>query len=169
MSGRDYRQFKDLTRVWVSRANEVYLADNGNHRVMVFDEKMQKLHELSKWPLYRLRYPNGIDGTLDGRLAIADTGNHRVVILDAAKKIQQIIGKFGTSPGHLSRPMEARFGPNGDLYVLNAGNCRIDIFRAPRPFKQFPRCPLSKPPEKTEKLEDLLPPPSEEPLGQDSL
>lgn len=170
MSGIDYRQFKDITRVWVARNGDIHLADNGNHRIMVFNKEMQKKAELIKWPYYRLRYPNGIDGSLDGRLAVADTGNHRVVILDSEFKIQQIIGKFGISAGSLSRPMEARFGPNGDLYVLNTGNCRIDIFRGPS-SRQFPRCPAAEPEPEEEKppLEELLPPPSEKPEGQDSL
>jgi sugar lactone lactonase YvrE len=159
MSGRDYRQFKDLTRVWVSRQGDIYLADNGNHRVMVFDKSLGKKSEINKWPLYQLRYPNGIDGATDGRIAIADTGNHRVVILDSNYQIIQIIGKFGTRPGHFSKPMEARFGPNGDLYVLNTGNCRIDIYRHPQKIEQFPRCPQPKPVPEPEpaKLEELLP------------
>lgn len=166
MSGIDYRQFKDLTRVWVSQTGDIYLADNGNHRVMVFDKGMQKKAELIKWPYYSLRYPNGVDGSLDGRIAIADTGNHRVVILDSEHKIKQIIGKFGTGKGKLSKPMEARFGPNGDLYILNSGNCRIDIFRGPA-SRQFPRCPKPEPVKTPEpaKLEELLPPPAK---AQDS-
>lgn len=159
MSGRDYRQFKNLTRVWIARGGDIYLADNGNHRVMVFDSSLQKKAEICKWPGYQLRHPNGIDGSSDGRLAIADTGNHRVVILNSAFEILQIIGKFGTRPGYLSRPMEARFGPNGDLYVLNTGNCRIDIFRHQQKIKQFPRCPPPPAPPAPEptRLEELVP------------
>lgn len=170
MSGRDYRQFKDLTRVWVSGSGDIFLADNGNHRIMVFDSEMAKKAEICKWPYYQLRYPNGIDGSLDGRIAVADTGNHRILILSPDFKILQIIGKFGTRPGHLSKPMEARFGPNGDLYVLNSGNCRIDIFRSPVSSRQFPRCPKPEPEPEPQppQLEELLPPESEKPKGQDS-
>ncbi|MEW6708383.1 MAG: NHL repeat-containing protein [Candidatus Riflebacteria bacterium] len=173
MSGRDYRQFKNLTRVWVSTGGDIYLADNGNHRIMVFDQALQKKAEIGKWPLYRLRHPNGIDGALDGRIVIADTGNHRVLILSPDYKIRQIVGKFGTLPGHLAKPAEARFGPNGDLYILNSGNCRIDIFRNTETSRQFPRCPRPEPPppepvKEEPKLEELLPPPGDQPAGQDS-
>ncbi|GAB4267252.1 MAG: hypothetical protein Kow0029_01640 [Candidatus Rifleibacteriota bacterium] len=162
LSGRDYRQFKDPTRIWVSRSEEIYIADNGNHRILVFDSNMNKKAELAKWPYYQLRYPNGIDGSLDGRIAIADTGNHKVLILDSNYKIMQIIGKFGSGPGKLAKPMEVRFGPNGDLYILNSGNNRIDIYRAPKTVRQFPRCPAPEPepePEPEKKnLEEYLPP-----------
>ena len=161
MSGRDYRQFKDITRVWVGLNGDIFLTDNGNHRVMVFENNMQKKAELIRWPHYTLRYPNGIDCSPDGMLVIADTGNHKVIILDADYKIQQIIGGFGTGPGKFVRPHEARFGPNGDLYVLDTGNGRIQIFRGPV-FRQFPRCPVPEPPEPPpppQKIEELLPPP----------
>lgn len=161
MSGRDYRQFKDITRVWVSLNGDIFLTDNGNHRVLIFENNMQKKAELIRWPGYTLRYPNGIDCSLDGRLVIADTGNHKVLVLDADYKIKQIIGGFGTADGRFVRPHEARFGPNGDLYVLDTGNGRIQIFRGPR-FRQFPRCPEPEPPPEKQKLEELLPPPVKE-------
>ncbi|MDD2998774.1 MAG: NHL repeat-containing protein [Candidatus Riflebacteria bacterium] len=166
MSGRDYRQFKDITRVWVGLNGDIFLTDNGNHRVLIFENNMKKKAELIKWPGYALRYPNGIDCSLDGRLAIADTGNHKVLILDENYVIKQIIGGFGTADGRFVRPHEARFGPNGDLYVLDTGNGRIQIFRGPQ-SRQFPRCPQPEPeaPAPLQKLEELLPPPV---LPQDS-
>jgi sugar lactone lactonase YvrE len=162
MSGRDYRQFEDLTRVWTSVEGDIYLTDNGNHRIMVFDSSLQKKAELHKWPFYALRYPNGIDMSADGRLAIADTGNHKVLVIDRDFNILQIIGGFGTRDAKFARPHDVRFGPNGDLYVLDTDNGRIQLFRG-RQIRQFPRCPAPEPevepaPEPT-KLEDLLPPP----------
>ncbi len=159
MSGRDYRQFKDLTRVWVGADGDIYVTDNGNHRVMLYDSSFKPKTELGRWEKYRLRYPNGVDVSLDGRLAIADTGNHKVLIVGADYKIIQIIGGFGTAPGRFVRPHEVRFGPNGDLYVLDTGNARIQIFRGPQ-IRQFPRCPAPEPePLPPPKLEELLPPP----------
>lgn len=162
MSGRDYRQFKDLTRVWVGVNGDIYVTDNGNHRIMVFDSNFQKKAEINKWPHYALRYPNGIDVALDGRLAIADTGNHKVIILSPDYDILQIIGGFGTRDGRFARPHEARFGPNGDLYILDTDNGRIQLFKGPQ-GRQFPRCPAPEPlaeivPD-SPKLEELLPPP----------
>ncbi|PKL51136.1 MAG: hypothetical protein CVV42_00825 [Candidatus Riflebacteria bacterium HGW-Riflebacteria-2] len=159
MSGRDYRQFKDLTRVWVGTDGDIYVSDNGNRRVMLFDSSLKKKAEIGRWEKYRLRYPNGIDRSLDGRLAIADTGNHKVIILDTNHKIIQVVGRFGTSPGCFVRPHEVRFGPNGDLYVLDTGNARIQVFRGPQ-IRQFPRCPAPEPPPPPQKLEELLPPPA---------
>lgn len=161
MSGRDYRQFKDITRVWTGINGDVFVADNGNHRILVYDSSLKFKSEIGKWEHYRLRYPNGIDVSLDGRIAIADTGNHKVLILDSNYNIIQIVGGFGTRDGRFARPHEARFGPEGDLYVLDTDNGRIQIFKGAS-VRQFPRCPAPEPdvvPE-PQKLEELLPPPS---------
>ncbi|NLI74905.1 MAG: hypothetical protein GX442_00525 [Candidatus Riflebacteria bacterium] len=142
MSGRDYRQFKDLSRVCVTK-DLIYVADNGNRRVLVFDKELKWKEELTEWPFYRLRYPNGIHNSLDGRLAITDTGHHTVLILAPDRHILQIVGGFGTQKGRFSNPWEAHFGPHGDLYVLDTRNCRIQVFRGPY-SKEYERCP--KPP-----------------------
>lgn len=168
-SGRNYGRFKDLTRVWVDADSQIYLADNRQNRVLVFDSELNMINELKKWPHYRLRNPNGIDGSRDGRLAIADTENHRIVILDQDRDIAQVLGGFGTPVGKMIRPYEARFGPNGHLYVLDTGNNRIQIFTG-KFMIQFPRCPEPEAPApiQTEPLEELLPPPTPEPAGKDS-
>ena len=146
MSGRDYRQFKNPSRVWVaSLTGEVYITDNGNHRVMVFGPDWKKREELTTWPFVTLRYPNGIHTARDGRLAITDTGNHRVLILNPDRTIKQILGGHGTEPGRFIEPWEARFGPHGDLYVLDTGNNRIQIFRGPLSVEYEP-CPKPPPP-----------------------
>ncbi len=144
MSGRDYRQFKDITRVWVASNGDIYLTDNGNHRIMVFNANLKKKKEIIKWEGYRLRYPNGVDGAKDGRIAIADTGHHNVLILTPDYKIEQILGGFGTSKGKFSKPREVRFGPGGNLYVLDTENCRIQVFKGHRSV-EFPKCHFSDP------------------------
>ncbi len=161
MSGRDYRQYKDVARVLVNQENEVFLADNGNHRFLVYDKDLNFKKEIARWPHYRMRYPNGIDVALDGRIVISDTGNHKILILNSSYELIQIIGGFGTRPGRFVRPHEARFGPHGHLYVLDTGNSRIQVFHGAQ-IRQFPRCPAPEPPPPSEppKLEDLLPPPS---------
>ena len=170
MSGRDYRQFKDLVRVYVkSPSGDIFVSDNGNHRIMAFDKEFNKIAEIAKWKHYHLRYPVGIDFSLNGLMAIADTGNNKVLILDENFKILQILGGFGTKNGQFVKPMEARFGPNGNLFVLDSGNCRIQVFKGAQ-IRQFPRCPKPEPvmPPSPPDLEKLLPPASEEPAGKDS-
>jgi len=160
MSGRDYRQFKDLSRVCVTK-DEIFISDNGNRRVMVFDKALKKKEELTQWPFYQLRYPNGVHFSLNGRLALTGTGHHHVLILAPDRHIQQIVGKFGVGPGQFSSPWEAHFGPYGDLYVLDTMNCRIQVFRGPY-SKEYERCPKpqsSLPPEPPPPFQPVFVPP----------
>lgn len=157
MSGRDYRQLKNPTRVWVDLNGDIYVADNGNHRIMVYENNMQKKEEIIKWEGYRMRYPHSMDVAKNGWMAIADTGNHKVLILDETRELRQIIGGFGTENGRFIKPHEVRFGPRGDLYVLDTGNGRIQIFKGMQIPDQFPRCPMPEPVVQ-QPLEELLPP-----------
>ncbi len=154
MSGRDYKQFKNLTRVWVDQNGDIYVADNGNHRILVFENNMNKKEEIIKWEGYTMRYPNSFDVAKNGWMAIADTGNHKILMLDENRELRQIIGGFGTEHGKFIKPHDVRFGPNGDLYVLDTGNGRIQIFKGMQIPDQFPRCPEPEPikPVKKKKL-----------------
>ncbi len=162
MSGRDYKQFKNPTRVWVDLNGDIYIADNGNHRILVFENNMKKKEEIIKWQEYSMRYPNSFDVAKNGWIAIADTGNHKILMVDETRELRQIIGGFGTENGKFIKPHDVRFGPNGDLYVLDTGNGRIQIFKGMKIEDQFPRCPVPEPieePIQTQPLEELLPPP----------
>ncbi|MFZ2958937.1 MAG: NHL repeat-containing protein [Candidatus Ozemobacteraceae bacterium] len=128
-SGRYTRQYNDPMRVWISLDGDVFLADTGNHRILVFDGELQYKRTLSSWPDCTMRYPHGIDGDGKGLLAICDTGHHRILILNDRDELVQIVGGFGIEPGQFSSPREARFAPDGRLFVLDTGNGRVQIYR----------------------------------------
>jgi sugar lactone lactonase YvrE len=131
MSGRFLKQCKDLTRVFPAPTGELFLADTGNHRILVLDRSLQTKQVIRRWPFYALRHPHGIHGDGAGQLVIADTGNHKVLILDSAFQLLQVIGTKGAGLGEFSAPREARFGPGKALYVLDTMNSRIQVFRSP--------------------------------------
>ena len=168
MSGRLDRQYKNPTRVFVNSLGELLITDSGNHRVLWHsaDGKPKKI--LREWPDHKLRYPQGIDGDGLGRMSVCDTGNHQVLILDEEGDLKQILGGFGIQEGRLVEPREARFGVDGNLYVLDSQNSRIEIFRwvgeqpvSPKSIPLPPPPPASAP---------VLPPspPASEPRGTDS-
>lgn len=125
--GRDYGRFNDVSAV---KATEeyIYVVDRNNNRVVIFDKDLIFVKELKTWPRYSLKKPNGIDISEGGFVAISDTENHNVVILCPDYKIVQIIGGFGTSNSNFARPFQARFLDDNNLYVLDTGNNRIQIF-----------------------------------------
>lgn len=162
MSGRFERQYKDLNRICVKDNGEILLADNGNHRILLLDQELKTSKIFREWPEYKLRYPNGVHASANGRIVIADTGNHKVLILTPDGKLQQILGGPGTEPGRFFRPFDVKFGPHGDIYVLDTDNCRIQIFRGPYTKEyewQPPVEPVIEPASETTPLEALELPP----------
>ncbi|MBF0409576.1 MAG: hypothetical protein HQM10_19705 [Candidatus Riflebacteria bacterium] len=152
-SGRNNMQFKDLERICCFSGGGFLLTDSGNHRILVFDASRKVRKVLAKWPYYSLRYPRGVDADDEGRFLICDTGNHKILILENdGTVISQIIGKNGIQDAQFSYPHEARFAPKGYLFVLDTGNCRIQIFRGPYkeetpPIQASPSMPLTLPPD----------------------
>ncbi len=166
MSGRRWRQFKDPTRIHLARNGRIYVTDSGNHRILISGKDGRPEQVLQKWPYYRLRYPQGVDSDSSGLIAVADTGNHRVLILEG-DQLLQVIGGFGVEMGRFVEPREARFGPDGNLYVLDSNNCRIQIYervggKPPPP----PKPPAAEPPA-SEPLQLPPGPPESEPADNE--
>ncbi|HTC22353.1 MAG TPA: NHL repeat-containing protein, partial [bacterium] len=60
---------------------------------------------------------------------MADTGNNRVEEYTTAGVFEKTIGVSGTNgPGQLESPAGLAMGPDGNLYVADNGNSRIDVF-----------------------------------------
>ncbi len=135
MSGRDYRQVKDPTRIYIDHEGEVWFSDTSNHRVLRFGADQQWKAQYQRWPDLVMNRPCGVHGN-EKYVAIADTGNSRVILLDRQGKVLGVIGRHGIRPGEFAQPKDVRFGPDGRLYVLDTMNCRIMAFA---PFGAPPR------------------------------
>jgi uncharacterized protein (TIGR03663 family) len=123
----------------------IYVADSGNHRVQVFD---QEGNFLLKWGSEgiepgQFNEPWGIAIGADGTVFVADTWNHRVQVFSSTG---QFITAFGTfvnvqhdvqaEPGGFWGPRDIAIGPQGNLYVTDTGNKRIQKFTPAGEFLQ---------------------------------
>lgn len=62
-------------------------------------------------------------------LVIADSGNHRLVLLDPYRyRIRDIWGGFGTEPGRFDNPWSVASDSDGNIYVVDYGNGRVQKF-----------------------------------------
>jgi hypothetical protein len=64
----------------------------------------------------------------DGNLLVVEDNNHRIVIADRHGDVKGQIGSIGQAPGDLYYPGDLVRGKNGNLYVLEVRNRRIQIF-----------------------------------------
>ena len=117
--------FDRPTGVAVDARGRVLVADTGNDRIRVLDG--------GDWADYvGFRRPMDVAASGD-RLYVADTGNARVVVVSDQPRVL-VIGGYGTGDGRFQRPVAVAVDPDGDLYVVDAGQHRIQKFDAAGKF-----------------------------------
>lgn len=87
--------------------------------------------------------PWGISVAPNGNVYVADTWNHRVEYFDLSGKF---LGKFGSlgdakgqvqdQPGGFYGPRAIAISPQGDVYVTDTGNKRIEVFSSTGQFQR---------------------------------
>lgn len=113
-------------------AGNVYVADAGRRRILVYDPL--GLHLKTLGDTEDLGRPTGVAVSGDGsRIYVVDRADndserHRIVILDSIGRKIGEFGRRGSGPGEFNIPVQAAVGPDGRVYVLDAGNFRIQIF-----------------------------------------
>lgn len=87
-----FNQPKDI---FVSQDSQIYIADTGNSRIVVLNERFEYIREVSEFDhsgrTDTFQAPSGIYVTENKDMYVADTENHRVVHLNDAGKLVQII------------------------------------------------------------------------------
>jgi DNA-binding beta-propeller fold protein YncE len=116
-------------------AGNLYVVDGTLKRVMVYDANGKYQRAIGVNQLNHR--PSGIAVDPQGkRLYVVETGEtsgegHRVRVFDQASGEHLFdFGKRGSGDGELNLPRDAALAPNGDLYVVDGGNFRVQIFSA---------------------------------------
>ena len=121
--------FREANDFHVSSAGNIYIADTGNHRVIMFDSDWQFVREIKTFSLdgteHTFAQPHGIYVTDDESLYVADTGNARIVQFDSQGVATRIIGEpksdlEGAFPvGFTYRPLKVAVDGIGRMYVIS--------------------------------------------------
>jgi uncharacterized protein (TIGR03663 family) len=146
-------QFNFPRALAVGADGRIYVADSGNHRVQVFDAEGQYERQWgSMCKLYdgaqgcqgdgrgQFNEPWGIAVGGDGSVYVSDTWNHRLQKFDSEGNFVTMWGVFETTGGELGQP-GAMYGPrgivvgeDGNVYVVDTGNKRVQVFGADGTF-----------------------------------
>lgn len=118
--------------------SNVYVADVARRQILVYDSLGLFVRAIGG-PDDLVR-PVGVAVDASGqRIYVTDRGSndndlHHIVIYDGAGNKLQVLGGRGAGPGQFNAPIQAAVGRDGRLYVLDAGNFRVQAFAADGSF-----------------------------------
>lgn len=111
----------------------LYVCDAAKKHVVVFDRDGKYLRTIGDSSLFSR--PAGLTVDPQGkRLFVVDTGGvksekHRVVVFDAQSgEFLYNIATRGAEEGQLNLPRDATIAADGNLYVVDGGNFRVQVF-----------------------------------------
>ena len=130
--------FKSILGVAIDDADHLFVSDNGLHVVEEFDANHKYLGSFGNGVL---RGPCGIAIDPENRyLYVVDTDLDQVIVFDAdTRNVIRKIGTTGknhtlTDPGEFSKPTNAAVDKDGNLYVTDTLNDRVEAFDADGQF-----------------------------------
>ncbi|GAX91370.1 6-bladed beta-propeller [Effusibacillus lacus] len=93
----------------------------------------------------KLDSPMGV--VSDGkRIYVANAGQHQIAVFDQKGKFLTLLGRGGTGEGEFNYPVDVALNKNGDLYVADFHNGRIQVFSKNGEFRfAFPKNQRIKP------------------------
>jgi sugar lactone lactonase YvrE len=129
--------FKLINGIAIDDNDRLFVADGGLHHVLVFDAQHKPVDEISG----ALQDPVGLAIDTENRfLYVVDEGLDQVLVYDADSfKLLRKIGTTGhnhelTTEGNFGAPFAAAVDKEGNLYVSDMLNNRIEVFDAEGTF-----------------------------------
>jgi DNA-binding beta-propeller fold protein YncE len=134
-------EFKYPYGIAVDEKDIVYVIDAFNYRIQRFDSDLKFL---SKWGSeesigFKAYMPHELAFGSDGNLILSDRQNHRISVFSKDGKLIERFGEYGEGKdakgGQFSEPHGVSVDTNGDVYVCDRYNFRIQVFSAMKEFK----------------------------------
>ncbi len=123
--------------------DELYVADITARRVVVFDLEGNFRRAIGNDKIFRRPTDVALSPAGD-RLYVVEAGgieseHHHLLMFDPRSgELLKRIGQRGTSAGEFNLPLHAAVAPNGDVYVVDGGNFRVQILEPDgRPKNSF--------------------------------
>jgi len=129
-AGSDRGGFDQPRGISAGPQGNIYVTDQNNHRVVVFDRLGAYLFE---WGSYgssagMFLFPAGIAVAPDGSVFVADSGNHRIQRFTADGAWLGEWGSEGTGDGQFVQLEGIAAGPDSLLAVCDSGTSSFSIF-----------------------------------------
>lgn len=127
-------QFNDPTGIAVA-GDEVFVSDSRNGRVQVFDLDGRFKRQFGTPGRAPGQLGRPMNLTIHGdELYVAEYFNDRIQVFTLAGQPKRVVGKSGSGPGEFNAPGGVGVAPNGDLWVADFYNQRIQQLKADGSF-----------------------------------
>ena len=127
-------------------SSNIYLSTCEDNRLHKLDGQGQILKSIGSTGKGKeqFEYINGVNVS-GSFLYICDTGNHRIKVYDLQLDLIEIIGKKGTKLGQFQDPGDLAFDREGNMYVAEQENNRIQVFSPQKkPIREYAvDCPIT--------------------------
>jgi DNA-binding beta-propeller fold protein YncE len=125
MTGSGAGRIKRPINIRIDQDGTRYITDTGRDQVLVYDRDDHFLRAFGEPSQFR-----PVDVAIVGqRLYVTDIAHQEVQVLDKRTgKLLFKFGKAGSGPGELFHPTNIAVGPDGDLYVVETSNFRVQRF-----------------------------------------
>lgn len=127
VTGTGNGRMKRPINVTIDKDGTKYVTDTGRDQVLVFDRDDKFVQAFGAEGEFR-----PVDTAIAGeRLYVADIRHHQIHVLDKKSgKTLYKFGKAGSSVGELFHPTNLAIGPQGDVFVVETSNYRVQRFTA---------------------------------------
>jgi DNA-binding beta-propeller fold protein YncE len=127
VTGSGNGRMKRPINVTIEPDGTKYVTDTGQDQVLVFDRNDRFVAAYGTKDQFK-----PVDTAIAGeRLYVVDIQHHEVQVLDKRSgKLLHRFGKPGSGIGELFHPTNIAIGPEGDVYVVETSNFRVQRFTA---------------------------------------
>lgn len=110
--------------------HNVYVVDNGNHRIQVFTPTGEYLTEFGSQGTRegQLRFPSDLVFAPNGNIYVSDSLNHRIQVFDAEGRFIRQWGKFGKGDAQFDDPVGVAVAPEGWVGITDSFSDRMHIW-----------------------------------------
>ena len=131
----DMNHFNGPTGVAVDAVGHVYVADQWNHRIVVYNSNGTPNGWFGGWGIGSLQFncPSQVTIGPTGDIFVADNCNHRIQIFRNDWSYLRTLGVTGVSGAdnnHFNGPGSVAVDSKGIIYVSDGGNARVQVFNA---------------------------------------
>ena len=118
----------DPSGIWVTADETKYIADMQRKQIVVFGRDNRFLRTYGDPELFDKPVDVAVYGD---RIYVSDMEKHQIFVLDKTSgNVKMTIGKLGKQDGELYKPTHVIVDQNGDIFVNDAFNYRIQKFDA---------------------------------------